>query len=465
MRNNQMHHVRTTGNRKTGPLSLGWSVALLALLLGPAPSAAPVGTAFNYQGRLNHGTNPANGRYDLRFTLYDAASGGTQVGLPQTTNALAVSNGFFNVTLDFGAGVFTGDARWLDIAVKTNGAASYTALVPRQPLAPTPYALYAPSSGSAASATVANSAGANAVSTASLQANSITTEKIANAAISAAKLDSSIGFWNKSGNNLFYSAGNVGIGTDNPTAALDVAGGIRSAGMDLGVVSSLYPIAGYYTELAHNLRWDAQQGWVNKATGPGSALTVLGGANEPGGFSFQVSPLPTDAPPGTPANLISALRINSTGNVGIGIWDPTAKLDVAGPIKATGMDLAGDFRIRGTSGGFLIGSAPGYYSDIWHNLYWAGDPAWRNTSQGPGVMLRFYGGANEPGALSFQVSPLPTSAPAGSDAGMQEALRINADRSITASGRIHANGGLVIENRTSDPPSPVTGQIWLRTDL
>lgn len=23
----------------------------------------------------------------------------------------------------------------------------------------------------------------------------------------------------------------------------------------------------------------------------------------------------------------------------------------------------------------------------------------------------------------------------------------------------------VIENRTSDPPSPVTGQIWLRTDL
>ena len=24
---------------------------------------------------------------------------------------------------------------------------------------------------------------------------------------------------------------------------------------------------------------------------------------------------------------------------------------------------------------------------------------------------------------------------------------------------------LVIENRTSDPPSPVNGQIWLRTDL
>ena len=29
---------------------------------------------------------------------------------------------------------------------------------------------------------------------------------------------------------------------------------------------------------------------------------------------------------------------------------------------------------------------------------------------------------------------------------------------------INAVGGLVIENRTSDPASPATGQIWLRTD-
>ena len=30
---------------------------------------------------------------------------------------------------------------------------------------------------------------------------------------------------------------------------------------------------------------------------------------------------------------------------------------------------------------------------------------------------------------------------------------------------IDAKGGLVIETRTSDPASPITGQIWLRTDL
>jgi len=30
--------------------------------------AAPLGTAFTYQGRLTDGANPATGIYDLRFT-------------------------------------------------------------------------------------------------------------------------------------------------------------------------------------------------------------------------------------------------------------------------------------------------------------------------------------------------------------------------------------------------------------
>ena len=32
------------------------------------------GTAFTYQGRLNVGTNGANGVYDLRFALFDAVT-------------------------------------------------------------------------------------------------------------------------------------------------------------------------------------------------------------------------------------------------------------------------------------------------------------------------------------------------------------------------------------------------------
>jgi hypothetical protein len=44
-------------------------------------------------------------------------------------------------------------------------------------------------------------------------------------------------------------------------------------------------------------------------------------------------------------------------------------------------------------------------------------------------------------------------------------LSISNNGTISANGLLKASAGLVIENRTSDPPSPVTGQIWLRTDL
>lgn len=95
------------------------------------------GTAFTYQGRLDDGGRPANGAYDLRFAIYDATSGGSQYGPMLTNNAVSVSNGLFTVTLDFGAGVFTGGARWL--AVWVEGAP----LASRQPIHPVPYAIYA----------------------------------------------------------------------------------------------------------------------------------------------------------------------------------------------------------------------------------------------------------------------------------------------------------------------------------
>lgn len=80
-----------------------------------------MGTAFTYQGRLNDGLNPANGRYDFKFTLYDAATAGSPLGA-FATNAVPVSNGLFTVALDFGR-YFDGNARWLQIEVRTNGAA------------------------------------------------------------------------------------------------------------------------------------------------------------------------------------------------------------------------------------------------------------------------------------------------------------------------------------------------------
>jgi hypothetical protein len=109
--------------------------------------ASPIGTGFTYQGHLSDGVNAANGTYDWRFALYDAASGGNRVG-PVLTNAnTTVVNGSFTASLDFGA-VFDGTACWLEVSVRTNGgAADFTTLSPRQYLSPTPYALQATAAG------------------------------------------------------------------------------------------------------------------------------------------------------------------------------------------------------------------------------------------------------------------------------------------------------------------------------
>ena len=120
--------------------------------LNPELSAAPLGTAFTYQGKLTDGGTPANGNYDLRFILYDADVGGSQVGPILTNAAVLVSGGLFTVPLDFGGGVFTGDARWLEIGVRANGGGNFTTLSQRQPFTPTPYALYASNAGAAATA-------------------------------------------------------------------------------------------------------------------------------------------------------------------------------------------------------------------------------------------------------------------------------------------------------------------------
>src|SRR6185369_14209884 len=84
-----------------------------SLFLVATLSAAPANSAISYQGRLLSVGFPANGNFDLTFTLYDSPTDGQQIGSSITNIALGVSNGLFNVSLDFGADAFNGDARWL----------------------------------------------------------------------------------------------------------------------------------------------------------------------------------------------------------------------------------------------------------------------------------------------------------------------------------------------------------------
>ncbi|MBN8482517.1 MAG: collagen-like protein [Xanthomonadales bacterium] len=91
---------------------------------------------FTYQGRLQQNGQPANGAYDLTFTLYDAVSGGNPIGATISEPQYPVTDGLFTVSLAF-PGAFTGQQRWLQVTV--NGQP----LLPRQAVSTTPVAQFA----------------------------------------------------------------------------------------------------------------------------------------------------------------------------------------------------------------------------------------------------------------------------------------------------------------------------------
>jgi len=139
---------------------------LISILTVIVPAQA---NTFTYQGKLTDGGNPANGTYLMQFSLFDASSGGTQIGPTLTFDgslgppAVQVTNGIFSVPLDFGVPTppfdntprFDGSPRWLQIAARKIGDVTYTPLSPRQPITSEPYAIR--SSSAANADTAANS--------------------------------------------------------------------------------------------------------------------------------------------------------------------------------------------------------------------------------------------------------------------------------------------------------------------
>ncbi|MFN0135580.1 MAG: hypothetical protein ACKVS9_05610 [Phycisphaerae bacterium] len=135
----------TSDNRFFSSFKRILAVAVCAsAFCGVASARAPLASSFTYQGKLKAAGSVVDGTADLQFTLFDDPTVGNQVGVPVSVTNVTIVDGRFTTQLDFGAAAFDGDARWLQIAVRSPaGSGVFQTLSPRQPLTATPYARHA----------------------------------------------------------------------------------------------------------------------------------------------------------------------------------------------------------------------------------------------------------------------------------------------------------------------------------
>ena len=286
----------SSNNRMKDKLVLLLSSLLLASGLS---QAAPLGTAFTYQGRLDQNGHAANGSYQMLFRLYDVSSGGSYLFITPT-NVVAVTNGLFTVDLEFGPLAFAGQERWLEISVRTNTVPPPGFItLPRTRIAPAPHALYASTAGT--------------LPTGTIQARQFDTrgeqptigQVLGYDGISLKWRDPvPPGVWGASGNDIYYNVGRVGIGTTTPGRLLQL-GNQAVTGSE-----GLLRLASHSTTTAANRYWD---------------IGVPTAAGDPGGKSFSF--IIDDPQTGT---LPEFMIRWDTGNIGIGVTNPMAALDIAG---------------------------------------------------------------------------------------------------------------------------------------
>jgi len=368
---------------------------LLALVavLRPGPLAAQ-GTAFTYQGSLSSAGHPANGWFDLTLAVWDASTSGNLWGGPITNTGVAVSNGLFTITLDFGPGVFTGPARWLEIGVRSNGVGNFSALAPRQAATPAPYAIMSANALSAASAATA------AAVTGSVAAGQITGT---------------------------LSSANIGAGTISATdlapntaaANLNAGGlsGVASSGLVLSTTDNNTNLAnaGYVKIYGSFGTPDAWQAFTNApVTGPpsarnshtavwtGSEMIVWGGyggtyLNDGGRYNPAVdtwTALPVTAG-GTPAG-----RLNHTA-----VWTGGAMVVWGGVGSSTLFNDGGAYDPVLNAWNYLPGSLPNApAARLHHTAVWTGSAMIVWGGQGSAGDLND-GGLYNPGLNSWTSLP------------------------------------------------------------
>lgn len=131
--------------------------------------------------------------------------------------------------------------------------------------------------------------------------------------------------------------GNTGIGTASPTNTLHVSTGTANGGLSVSGTNT----AG--NTVAAHLFANMGAGSYNQLTQAGDMGLIYSGSTIGTPKGFVIAPWTSSAN--------SGLRMDGSGNVGIGVTNPTEMLDVAGKIKATQVCIGADCRSAWPSGG------------------------------------------------------------------------------------------------------------------
>jgi hypothetical protein len=255
------------------------------MLILPVSAGEPLGNQFTYQGRLNEAGEPLNDTADFEFTLWDTDTAGNMIGSVVEIDAEQVVDGLFTVELDFGADAFSGDARWLEIAVRSphdpTDTEPFTTLAPRQPLTATPYAL--------------QTRGIHVSDSGNVGIGTISPEEL-----------------------LHVSGGDLALdhaGTPNTTRSIDLRGSRQGAG---GAIATI-DFSNFDPDGAQEDQPVAQIASFNS------------GLTDSGDLRFS-----TVEDYGLYESSLERMRITETGNVGIGTGSPANLLTVAGDADFTG---------------------------------------------------------------------------------------------------------------------------------